>query len=379
MKVEQTKAIPERQLRKAYADVIQRRRDDIVQRWLEQVKIDAAADQVAQTDLIEGIHKYLSQLSELLRGDESIDSVGTSAWQDIARKHIENRVRLDFDVSQVFHELILLRQTTADVLREEGKLSGGREAEPLFAIIDAAISAAIKSYVEARDEMARRKEAEHLGFLTHELRNRLGVAVMAVDQLKRPDVPAAARERAVDLLSRSIDRMRRLIDIALTMGRLQAGKVEVRPVQTTIGKLTEDSIPLFRSQAEEKGVRFTTNYDPDVPVRTDPNLTMSALQNLLDNAVKYTDSGEVQLTCGVEQGQFVVHVRDTGKGLTPEQLPVIFEPYRRLESGKPGSGLGLAIARSVIEAQGGTMHAESEPGRGSHFWFMLPQNQDPST
>jgi len=119
-------------------------------------------------------------------------------------------------------------------------------------------------------------------------------------------------------------------------------------------------------------VSNASSYDPDVWVYLDPGLTRSAIQNLVDNATKYTDSGEVDVTAEVECGHLVIHVRDNCAGISNEELATIFEPFKRGTSGKSGTGLGLAIARRAAEAQRGSIVAESATGHGCHFWLTLP-------
>ena len=107
----------------------------------------------------------------------------------------------------------------------------------------------------------------------------------------------------------------------------------------------------------------------------DPQLTSSALFNLLENAVKYTDEGRVVVEADLGPDGVVVHVRDNCPGIPEEELKTIFDPFERGGSDKPGTGLGLAIARRALEAEGGTLGGESKGERGCHFWMTLPSPQ----
>ena len=372
MPPDQTDESDERRQRIGLADIIDRRSPEIVSRWLTQVRADADAAHVPLTELRNGIEDYLKRLAELLRGFETLASAGASAWEDVAGEHALTRVQLGFDVTQLLHELSVLRRTTAAVLREHGVLSDVRLLGQFTDLIEEATYASVRSYVEFRDRSAQRAEAEHIGFLTHELRNPLSVAAMAVSQLRR-NRAGDDQQRLYGILDHSIDRIRRLIDDALLAGRLQAGAFECRPVETTFGELAGDTIDLFRRDAADKGLAFDVTFDPDLSLRADPNLLLSALQNLLENAVKYTDRGQVRLDVERRPGEIVVHVHDSCGGLSADELKVAFEPFRRVHTTKSGSGLGLGITRRAIEAQGGAVHARSEPGSGCHFWFTLPQ------
>jgi signal transduction histidine kinase len=353
------------------ADVIDRRSEDIVKTWVAKVSEYAAAKHASVTDLKDGIHDYLSALSQLLRSDQALDSVGAAAWVDVARGHALTRVRLGFDVSELTQELVLLRRVTSEVIKQEG-IGNTRQVELLLQLIDDAMKSTLRSYIDFRDYQSRRVEAEHIGFLTHELKNPLGSAVLAVDQLRHRDL-AQPERKLCDILERNLERIRRMIDDALLTERLEIGEVESKPIDVNLRQLIGDSIATFEWHATQKQIGFASDYDPSLVLHVDPHLTLSAVENLLDNAIKFTDTGTVKFMVQEGTDQIVFHVRDQCTGLSEEELRVIFEPFKRVHSGKPGTGLGLAIARRAVEAQGGTMHAESSPDAGCHFWFALPK------
>ncbi len=145
-------------------------------------------------------------------------------------------------------------------------------------------------------------------------------------------------------------------------------------VSIPLGKVLEAPIDSGYAIARAKGLGFEVDCDPGMLVQVDPQLTTSALNNLIDNAVKYTDSGTVKVSCKAKGDAVEVHVHDNCPGMSPEELRTIFEPFRRgNHPKKPGSGLGLAIAKRAVEAQGGEISAESPGQRGCHFWFTLPR------
>jgi signal transduction histidine kinase len=129
-------------------------------------------------------------------------------------------------------------------------------------------------------------------------------------------------------------------------------------VETSEQDIVEPATAVARRSAVAKGLAFAVRFEAKRRVRVDPDLTRSALQNLVDNAVKYTDAGGVEVAIGATDAVWSIHVRATCPGLSCEELVTIFKPYRRGSTRKQGTGLGLAIARRAIEAQGG--HA---PGR----------------
>ena len=265
---------------------------------------------------------------------------------------------------------VTLRKVIEEVAREERSLSTSA-CTALSDLIDAAIERSVGSYVETRDYEARRKQAEGVAFLIHELRNPLMAASGAANLARELAVPA--QQKAFAMLDRSHQRLTQLIDGVLLTEKLEAGCAELHWAKMSVGELVDESTTAARSMASAKGLELAVHADRDQSLCIDPDLTRSALQNLVDNAVKYTDSGRVELVVEDHEKQVEVHVRDHCPGISPEELRTIFEPFRRGATTKKGTGLGLAIARRAIEAQGGSIHAESGESNGCHFWFTLPK------
>jgi signal transduction histidine kinase len=357
------------------ADTIDRRADDIERRWLERVQKDIVATgrEIPPTELRDGIGEYLARIARAIRGGGSIEGGGSAAWSDIAREHAVTRVRLGFDIGQLVHEFILLRRILFDVTQEESLTADALQSEWLADLIEAAIATAVKSYVESRDAADRRVRSEHIGFLTHELRNPLTTATMAATRLRRKAEIPEAHKDTLDMLDRGLNRVRSMIDGILLTERLEAREMECRPVDITFGHLMAEATRAAEFEAKNKGIAFTTRYDPSMEIHVDPTLALSALQNVIDNAVKFTDRGHVHVVGDDGPSEVLVHVYDNCDGLPPEALNTIFEPFKRAHSGKAGTGLGLAIARRAVEAQGGRIGADSSVGHGCHFWLAFPK------
>jgi two-component system, OmpR family, sensor kinase len=143
--------------------------------------------------------------------------------------------------------------------------------------------------------------------------------------------------------------------------------------QAELGELLGPIVKAASERAAPKGVQIDARYDPNTMLEVDLTLATSAVQNVVDNAAKFTDHGRVLVRVDDGPGEVTIHVFDECEGLSPEELATIFEPFKRGHSQKPGSGLGLAIARRAVEAHGKTIHAESTSAHGCHFWFGLPK------
>jgi signal transduction histidine kinase len=331
-----------------------------------------ASSEIEPTQLRDGLPDYLNALVRLFSRTDAthLDLTAEPSWSKVASEHGITRVRIGFNINQLIHEFIILRQVIRETVEEQGSVVEGPEAV-LADTLDAAIAAAVSAYVDARDYDARKKHAENIGFLTHELRNPLSTAMLSASQIRRHAAPEHLP--LLDALDRSHKTLSALIDSVLLTERLESGKVESHPVAIKLGTLIEPALEAARAIASNKGLAFHVRYDSEREVCVDPLLTRSALQNLADNAAKYTDHGEVSVVAEDSRDGFTVHVRDTCDGISKEEIRTIFEPFNRGTTGKSGTGLGLAIARRAVEAQGGTIQAESGEPSGCHFWITLPK------
>jgi signal transduction histidine kinase len=360
--------------REHVGEILARRAPEIERRWLAEVSTEREASGVDLTALRNAMPDYLRSLSALLRDPRPGQS--QSSWKDIAREHGAMRVQLGFDIEQLIREFAVLRRVVFDVLRNEGVRSDSAEADEILNFIEEGMAESARAYAASRSYAQRRQETEHLAFLSHELRNPLSTAMLAMGKLKRsaggldPNCKAAT-----DILERNLRRMDGLIAGVLDVARAESGKLPVRPVRATLIDVVEPAVLAVRPLAESKQLGLEVRVKPETTAWLDPQLTRSILQNLLDNAAKFTAQGRIVVSVDEGPHEVTVHVTDTCGGIAPRELRHIFEPFRRADqhADKPGSGLGLAIARTAVEAQGGAIDAESTPGRGCHFWFTLPR------
>jgi PAS domain S-box-containing protein len=170
------------------------------------------------------------------------------------------------------------------------------------------------------------------------------------------------------------DRVTRLIRELLDVSRIDAGRLELRRKEFDLAAMAEGIVGRFDLQHD--GHTFAITFPEDFPaVYADPDKIEQVLTNLVENAVKYSDGGEVAVTGQVTDTEVEVAVRDQGVGIPADQLPLIFTKfYRRAGHTAPsGTGLGLFIARGLVEAHGGRIWADSAPGQGTTLRFRLPR------
>jgi signal transduction histidine kinase len=169
----------------------------------------------------------------------------------------------------------------------------------------------------------------------------------------------------------------RLVEDLRTLSLADAGQLPLTRQVVPPLVLLEQSANTFKAQAEQQDVELRVDAAPDLPgVEVDPYRMAQVLDNLVSNALRYTQpGGEIRLSADASDGSLLLKVHDTGKGIAPEDLPQVFERFFRADKARPENGetgLGLAIARSIVEAHGGSIRVESAPGAGTTFVVSLP-------
>jgi signal transduction histidine kinase len=230
-------------------------------------------------------------------------------------------------------------------------------------------------YQESRQ--AVRERDDMLAIVSHDLRNPVNAIVLLTGAaLERDrDAKALLDHEEVDSIRAAARQADGLIQDLQDVSRISAGRLRVEQRRVSILEVVEEAADLFEHSMTNAGVHFTRSLDPDAPsLVADRGRILQVLSNLLANAVRFTPTdGHVALTLAVIDGMVRIAVRDSGPGVSPDDVPRLFERYwqapRLLRA---GSGLGLYIAKGIVEAHGGEIGVVSEPGQGSEFWFTLP-------
>jgi CheY-like chemotaxis protein len=243
-----------------------------------------------------------------------------------------------------------------------------------------------RKYMEEALKDADRRKDNFLAMLAHELRNPLGPVLNAVHLLQRQGDHKGTRTTAVDIIVRQVRHLSRLVDGLLEATRVVRGRVEVRRERLDLARLVRTTAEDRRPALERAGLTLSVEA-PQTPVWVNGDATRltQVLQNLLDNAGRFTDAGghvEVRLTADTGRRQAVLSVHDTGVGIEPEILPQLFDVFaqadRSLERSRGGLGLGLTVVRGLVELHGGHVEAASAgPGQGAEFTLRLPLEEEP--
>lgn len=216
---------------------------------------------------------------------------------------------------------------------------------------------------------------EFLAIVSHDLRNPLNAIALNTQLLERLNASGDPRlARISRSLDASIIQMKRIISDLLDLAAIEAGKLSVQLQPGDARAAIEESVESFRSTRAERSIGLEARLPADpLPARFDAGRVVQVLDNLIHNALKFTPTGGRIFVEGRMADQVEIRVRDSGPGLSAEEISVIFERFRQVEKrGRRALGLGLYISRSIIESHGGRIWAESVPGEGSTFIFTLP-------
>ena len=231
-------------------------------------------------------------------------------------------------------------------------------------------------------QAANKTKSEFLANMSHELRTPLNGIIGFTDLLEATPMNNI-QKMYLENVSISANVLMGIINDILDFSRIEAGRMKLHPTRTDVIKLVEQTMAIMEYQAAKKGLRIFYEVQPDFPrfADVDPVRLKQVLMNLLHNAVKFTEEGEVELTAGFESidgqtGKLFFHVRDTGIGITEEQRKKLFQAFSQVDSSISrrfgGTGLGLIISSQLVEQMGGNLGMESKFGVGSTFFFWIP-------
>ncbi|MFQ5399926.1 MAG: sensor histidine kinase [Anaerolineae bacterium] len=214
--------------------------------------------------------------------------------------------------------------------------------------------------------------------IAHELRTPITVIQGNVDALQDGVFPLTAE--ALEPIRAKTSLLARLVEDLRQLALAEAGQLTLDRQPADLCRLLDRIITGFRAEAEAKQIVLALECgDKLLQANIDPQRIEQVMVNLLSNAIRHTPArGKVHVTAVLQAGSLRVEIKDTGTGIPPNEIANVFERFYRVEKGRArerdgsGSGLGLAVARSIVEAHGGEIGAESQPGEGATFWFTLP-------
>jgi signal transduction histidine kinase len=237
---------------------------------------------------------------------------------------------------------------------------------------------------EQAAQSASRTKSEFIARMSHELRTPLNGILGFADFLSHDAENPEHREFAATIHEAG-KHLLALVNATLDLAKIESGCMELRYQDESLATLVQRSSAIHKAFADGKGLSLDVNVDGRVPsvLSCDSTKLTQVLNNLIHNALKFTDQGGVTVTVRPGGDNIVFRVTDTGPGISAESQSLLFERFRQLESfatrSHEGSGLGLALAKELVELMGGRIWIESEPGSGTSFIFTLPVHKSTST
>jgi signal transduction histidine kinase len=381
--------------RTSVAGHIEQRKLDVLKTWenLCRKKVEAAKAQT-RLALIDSMPEFLDQLVETLRSRDPQSEVEENA--EVAKEHAEDRAsQPEYTLDEVITEYHLLRTVITESIQSIG-YADENSRQLIHEFIDQGISKAAVRYLEL--ETSRQKiqtaeiqatkiEAERasaaksafLANMSHEIRSPLGAIMGFVGLLKDSDISKEEVVNYLSVIDRNSHHLLRIIDDILDLTKVEAGKMVVEKIAFPLVEFMADFSSLAGLRARENGIIFEFKSHGPLPefVITDPTRVRQILSNVVGNAIKFTEKGQVELLVTYHDHYLEFKVSDTGRGISEDQRKLLFQAFAQADSSTTrkfgGTGLGLILTKKLSQALGGDFSLiESQLGKGSVFKVSLP-------
>jgi len=355
--------------------LIRDQRDNLLARWRQQVRQLPGAANLDVPTINDQVPELLDSLADSLKPTNELRETNA-----ISAEHGLLRWQAGFDVTEVVAEYNILRQCLQDAAEQEGITLVGKPLHIINDIVDDAIGKAVKAFETMMTIELQHRHDEHLAFLLHDLRTPLEALSLATTLIER-SLPDGEKNSAINSalsvlrgnINRLTQRVRHVLSTASGLGKSFHPEFGLLNLHAQVEKVMRDFEPL----AGSTGTTVRNQIDNQFEIYSDEVLVAQIFENLLSNALKFTTRGIIEIGAReISDDQIECWVKDSGQGIPPAQIDKVFERFETgSEPEQSGMGLGLAIVKEIVELHKGEIRVESERGKGSTFWFVLPRKE----
>ena len=350
-------------------------REQLLANWRREVRRLPGAENLDTPTINDQVPHLLDGLADALKRE---DNKASQEIGGISAEHGLLRWQAGFDVTEVVAEYNILRGCLQNAAEHDGIILTGGLLNIVDAVFDEAIGRAVKAFETMMTIELQHRHAEHIAFLLHDLRTPLEALSLATTFLERSlkvDARTNSINSALAVLRGNIDRLaervRQVLRTETGLGQKFQPQFGMVNLYEQVREMIRDLGPL----AASAGTELRNDVPADIDIFCDPKLLTQIIQNLLSNALKFTSQGLVQISARKVSADGTVEcwVKDSGIGIPPDRLDKVFERFETAaDAEKRGIGLGLAIVKEIVDLHKGEIRVESEVGRGSTFFFIIP-------
>jgi signal transduction histidine kinase len=294
-----------------------------------------------------------------------------------ASAHAKELLRLNYSLSHVVHSYGAMCQAVTEFAQRKHAPISTKEFNDLNMCLDIAIAAAVSEFQFLTVKAIEEKEVQHMGILVHELRNALSRAVMAHEMIKQGLVGSGGSTSRV--LGENLLTMRNLIDRSLSDLRMRADP-ELHIEKFNLRTLIDQIVVTTQDELKKKGQTIVADINFHFELETDRQLLLSAIANLIQNALKYTKTGgRITVRAATAAANLVLEVEDECGGIPPEMVKKLFKPFSSGGVDQSGLGLGLTIIRRAVSLMQGQVTNHNMPGIGCAFRIEIPMKLVPKS
>ena len=357
--------------------LIRREIEHLLSKWRRAVRELPSASHLDVPTLNDHLPSLLEELAGALE-TQSDESIAQALSEGSPPAHGWQRLQDGFDIVEVVAEYNILRGCIHNLAEANGFSLQGKAFHIINRVLDSAIGLAVESYAAAQARQVQQRREEYLAFVAHDLRTPLNALALAARVLDVTLAPGSSTEniRMLKSLHRNIRQLEGLVAKVLDENsnlQAEAGvKLERRFLD--LWPLIEGLVRDIHPVAGTGGTTLVNEVPEDMVVFADAGLLRRIFQNLIANAITYTPRGEVRIgaQAGDLEGSTQCWVTDSGAGIPADLLAGVFDKGTGDPDRGESTGLGLAIVKTFVEAHGGVVNADSEPGRGTTIRFTLP-------